>query len=335
MKRVLMMCLMLCAGMLTGCAALPAEERSFAVALAISGREGAWTMHARIPTYQSGGEYATVSGSGQTPGHALAALDGAAPMPLHLGQLRLLVIAEDTATSADFPPLMAWIAQQETIRMGAAVAVTRSDPAALMEALKPSAGTRLSKSLDVLLDTRIEQGTILPAALADVLRMDERQQAVLMNVALDGEGVSLAGCWPLCEEGRAAALLSPEDTQLLSLMMGHMKRGALALDGGVIRLTAASAEVSLDAPTLRSASASLTVDVRPSSLTPEAVRQSLATSCLGLLTRLSAMGCDALGLGRQAAAHAPTAAEWREIDWPARYRELDWSVTAGVRESAR
>ena len=45
MKRLmtLLMCLLL-----TGCAALPSEERSFAVALGVAGGTGAWRVYAQI-----------------------------------------------------------------------------------------------------------------------------------------------------------------------------------------------------------------------------------------------------------------------------------------------
>jgi hypothetical protein len=46
------------------------------------------------------------------------------------------------------------------------------------------------------------------------------------------------------------------------------------------------------------------------------------------------VGCDALGLGRQAVAHAKDAADWDALDWPARYREIAWTVSVGVEGAA-
>ena len=74
MKRIVTLLLALAC---TGCAALPEEERAFAVALGVSGHQGAWTVYARIPTYQSGGGYATVTGEGETLSHALTAVPSA------------------------------------------------------------------------------------------------------------------------------------------------------------------------------------------------------------------------------------------------------------------
>ena len=331
MKRLmtLLMCLLL-----TGCAALPAEERSFAVALGVAGGPGAWRVYARIPTYQTGGGYTTVSGAGDTLPHALAALDAAAPMQLHLGQLRLMIFSADTARSADFPAALATLGDRHDLRADASLAITEDGLGALMDALKPATGARLSKSLDVLMETRLEQGTVPRAALADVMRMGDRQQPVLMNIALDGAEIALSGGWPIGSDGSAAWMLTPEEVQLLSLMQGRLKRGVLSLAEGTVRLTDVSADVELSVPTLQTASVRLILGISASPLTEEALSQATATACLGLLGRLSAVGCDALGLGRQAVAHAKDAADWDALDWPARYREIVWTVSVGVEGAA-
>ena len=331
MKRLmtLLMCLLL-----TGCAALPAEERSFAVALGVAGGPGVWRVYARIPTYQTGGGYTTVSGEGDTLPHALAALDAAAPMQLHLGQLRLLVFSADTARSAEFPAALATLSERHDLRADASLAITEDGLGALMDALKPATGARLSKSLDVLMETRLEQGTVPRAALADVMRMGDRQQPVLMNIALDGAEIALSGGWPIGSDGSAAWMLTPEEMQLLSLMQGRLRRSVLSLAEGTVRLTDVSADVELSVPTMETASVRLILGISASPLTEEALSRAAATACLGLLGRLSAVGCDALGLGRQAVAHAKDAADWDALDWPARYREIAWTVSVGVEGAA-
>ena len=331
MKRLmtLLMCLLL-----TGCAALPAEERSFAVALGVAGGTGAWRVYARIPTYRTGGGYTTVSGEGDTLPHALAALDAAAPMQLHLGQLRLLVFSADTARSADFPAALATLSERHDLRADASLAITEDGLGALMDALKPATGARLSKSLDVLMETRLEQGTVPRAALADVIRMGDRQQPVLMNIALDGAEIALSGGWPIGSDGSAAWMLTPEEMQLLSLMQGRLRRGVLSLAEGTVRLTDVSADVELSVPTMETASVRLILGISASPLTEEALSQASATACLGLLGRLSAVGCDALGLGRQAIACARSMEDWHELDWPQRYREIVWTVSVGVEGAA-
>ena len=332
MKRILVICAI--GLMLSGCTALPAEERSFAVALGVEGGQGAWQVHARIPTYQTGGGYATVTGEGDSLSAALAALDAASPMQLHLGQLRLLVFSADLARGKEFALALEEITARHDLRMEAKPAITEADMKSLMDALKPATGARLSKSLDVLMETRDEQGTVIAAPLSEILLMGERQSPALLNISLDGQEASLSGCWPIGTDGKAQGPLSPEETQLLSLMLGRMKTGTLSLAEGTIRITSAKAEVSLEGPTLQNAAVRLMLRCNASSLSDAAVSQAAATACLGVLNKLSGMGSDALGLGRQALRHAQDMAQWHDMNWPQRYREIEWSVSVGAQPAA-
>lgn len=333
MKRIATLLLMTV--LLGGCTALPAEERSFAVALGVTHAEGLWTACARVPTYQTGGGYATVTGEGPTLESALGALDAASPMELDLGQLRLLVFSAELARSERFPVALTTLAGRHDLRMGASLAVTQEDVQALMDALTPTTGSRLSKSIDVLLETRVVQGTLLQASLSEVMRMGERQSPVLMNAALESGALTLSGGWPVSAEGRVTSPLSAEETQLLALMLGRLQRGTLSLTEGTIRLTGAQAEVELSQPAMQQAAVRLTLHVAASPLTEEALSQAVATACLGVLNRLSGMGCDALGLGRQAVVHAEDAAQWHALDWPGRYREIVWTVSVRSAGPAR
>ena len=327
MKRIVTLLLAL---VCTGCAALPEEERAFAVALGVSGHRGAWTVYARIPTYQSGGGYATVTGEGETLSHALTALDAASPMQLHPGQLRLIVFPAETAGSEEFPALLRELAQWRDLRADAVPAVTQEGMGALMDALKPASGTRLSKALDVLIETRISQGTILPCTLGDLMRMGERQQAALAGVGLEGGDVTLRGCWPMDAQGRVHEAFTAEETQLLALMLGQMKRGSLSLPEGVLRLTHAEAQTELAEKGFTHADVRLTLHGTQLPLAEEALEQSVAQACLGILNRLAGMGSDLLGLGRQAMGRVGDMDGWRGLQWPLRYGEIQWRVWVGI-----
>lgn len=327
MKRLMTLLALL---LLTGCTALPAEERSFAVALGISRSGAAWMAHARIPTYQTGGGYMTVSGEGDTPGAALAALDAACPMELQTGQLRMVVFSAELAQSGDFPAALEELRRRGELRMDAYAAVTETDMQALMDAMEPLTGARLSKSLDVLMETRSSQGTVAACRLRELLETGERQQQVVAAMRLEDGAIALSGGWPISADGWASQRLTPEETQLLALMQGRLTQGTLTLAEGVVRLTGVTAEAEVAQPLMHQASVRLSMAVSASPLTEDALGQAVATACLGLLNRLSAMGCDALGLGRQVILHVQDMAEWRELDWPARYRELEWSVSVGV-----
>lgn len=331
MKRFLiLLCLLLC----TGCTALPAEERAFAVALGVDHSQDGWQVYARIPTYKSGGGYTTLEGDGDTLTAALASLESASPMHLHLDQLRLLVFSERMARTDALPAALAVFTDRHDLRMQTAAAVTSAEMKSLFEAMEPAAGARLSKSIDVLLETRSQQGTIPDVTLADILRMGERQSPVLIAVQQDGKEVVLSGGWPVGQDGLAAdAPITPEEMRLLSLMQGRLRQGTLVLEDGTARVTDASAECTLLEPTLSTARLRLTLRCPSASLTPEALRQSIATACLQVLTRLAADNCDALGLGRHAMRHMQTMADWHALDWPTRFPQIEWTVSVGVTEA--
>ncbi len=326
-----MMCILLC----TGCTALPAEERAFAVVLGVDHAEGVYHVYARIPTYKSGGEYATIGGAGDTLDAALSALDGASPMHLHLDQLRLLIFTRRMAGTDAFPAALAVLSERHDLRMQCAVAVTRDEMQPLFDAMEPTTGARLSKSLDVMLQTRKEQGIIPDANLADILRMGERQSPVLIALTHADKDISLTGGWPVSLDGRITGeALTGRDMQLLSLMQGHLRQVTLPMDEGTAHVTDASAEARVTLPTMNAAAVRMTLRVTASDLTEEALRQAVATACLRVLNRLSGAGCDALGLGRDAMQHMTTMQEWHNLNWPARYADLDWTVSVGVQRAA-
>ena len=62
-----------------------------------------------------------------------------------------------------------------------------------------------------------------------------------------------------------------------------------------------------------------------SSFTAAQLEELLADALVRLLSRLSAEGCDVLGLGRKAALHQSAGVDWSEA-----YREIRWEVSVGV-----
>lgn len=317
----------------TSCTALPAEERAFAVVLGVEREGETWRMHGRIPTYQTGGGYLTVTGEGETIAAALAALDAAAPMHLHLSQLRLLVLDAKLGESTDASLVLSELSARVDMRQHCAVAVTDVPMKKLMEALKPTAGARLSKAVDILLDTRREQGVILPATLADVIRMGERQTPVLIALSLDGSDLTLSGGFPMTLGMRLANQIPPEETALLSLLLGEAKRLHLTLPGGSAEIRDASVNLHLS-DDMRTARAELSLRAISSTYTAEGLAQALADACLALLIRLSGEGCDALGLGRKAILRAEDMAAWHALNWPEAYPQITWSVSASVQGPA-
>lgn len=318
MRRVC--CLLLAMLLMTGCAALPEEDRAFAVVLGLDRDGDAWRTWARIPSYQQEGGYLTVSAQGRSLGEAMAQLEAAAPMELHFGQLRMMVFSRALSESGDFPGVMDVMASRNGVRRQAALAVTEHDMASLMDALEPPTGTRLSKSLEAMMAARREQGLIPDATLADLRRMGERQQPVLMGIALE-DGMQLSGGWLLGADGRVQGSLIAADQQLLSLLSGIFRQGTLSLGEGTLTVTEADSRVRLmDGEAV----CSVRLRYTSSSFSEEGAAQRLNDALSALTAKLAAARCDALGLGRQAMMGCADIEAWRRLDWQARYPALRW-----------
>lgn len=326
MTRLLLILLIL--SLCTSCTALPAEERSFAVALCIEKKDGLWCTHGRIPTYQSGGGYLTIAGEGPTLSASLADIESSAPMHLHLSQLRLLVLDEALAASGELAAVLHELADRTDLRRQCAVALTDVPAGELAETLTPTTGARLSKTLDVLLETRIEQGTILPATLADVIRMGERQSPVLLALTVEDKEMRISGGYALDAALRSAVKLSPEEMMLLAMLRGSADHLRLNLTDGGAQVRDVSSRIGLTEEGI--ASVTLCLRATSSNLTPDGMESLLARECLALLSRLSAAGCDALGLGRKAIRNAHTMSKWHGMDWPQRLGTLRWSISVQV-----
>lgn len=345
MRKVILA--LLCACLLCGgcSSALPAEERSFAVALGVSASAGVWEVAARIPTYQQEGGYLTLSAQGATLAEALSLLDAAAPMRMHYGQTRLLVISQGLAEASDFPGVLQALARLRDMRLQAQVCVTADDLPTFMDALEPQTGTRLSKSLDILLQTRRELGVVPDATLSSVLRMGERQCPVLLAAALSGEEsvsrqgmdatperqrvqsageIRFGGGWLVSAAGQVKGSLSPRETQLLNLLQGRTMRSSLAMEDGAVTLADAGCKVRLDGNTVF---CDVTLRYTDATLSKEGVIRELSEDIRGVTAKLSAADCDALGLGRQAVRHFVDVAAWKALDWPGLYPRLQWQIT--------
>lgn len=318
MRRVC--CLLLVVLLLTGCAALPEEDRAFAVVLGMDREGDAWRTWARIPSYQQEGGYLTVSAQGGSLGEAMAQLEAAAPMALHFGQLRMMVFSRALAESGDFPGVMDVLASRNGVRRQAALAVTEHDMASLMDGLEPPTGTRLSKSLEAMMAVRREQGLIPDTTLSGLRRMGERQQPVLMGIALEN-GMQLSGGWLLGADGRLQGSLTAADQQLLSLLSGIFRQGTLSLGEGTLTVTEADSRVRLmDGEAV----CSVRLRYTSSSFSEEGAAQRLNDALSALTAKLAAARCDALGLGRQAMMGCADIEAWRRLDWQARYPALRW-----------
>ena len=315
------------------CTALPAEERSFAVVLGVDGGAEGLTVMARVPVYQSGGGYATLQGHGADIEAALQNLEASAPMHLHTGQLRLVVLTHDLMADGRGAGVIRWLGRQHDVRLQAQAAVTHEDLKILMEAMKPSTGERLSKSVDVLVEARQRQGLAPQAQLADVCRMGHGQTPVLMQLVLHSGAVEVEGGWALDASGLPAVRLDGQEMQLLSLMMGQMKSGELTLAGRSVRVMEASGRAELTGMPPDGATVQFHLVCGEKEGLKNA-QEVLAQQALALVSRLATAGADPLGLGRQAVRQCRDMEQWRELDWTRRVKKIQWRVLAGMEPAA-
>lgn len=341
MKRMTVVLLIVCCSVFSGCSMLPGEERAFPVCLGLHHADGTWQACVRISTYAKPGEYMTVSAAGSSLAEVMTLLDASAPIRLHYGQVRLVIFSHELAASDLLTAVLDSLNKLGEFRADAMLCVTEDDLASLMEEMKPASGTRLSKFLEVLLDSRIGQGVIPDTTLGDYRRQGERQSLTLIPIALaddgksaqgmqtlpqnmpDGMKVQLAGAYLVSQEGRVTGQLNAYEHQLLRMMQGKLAKGALTTGEYSLTLLESSAEVRLNDKT-----ALLTVRLRfrHSDQSEDGVREHVTKDVAGVIGKLAAANCDALGLGRQAILASRDWAEWRAIDWPHVYPALEWQV---------
>lgn len=116
---------------------------------------------------------------------------------------------------------------------------------------------------------------------------------------------------------------------LLSLLQGKTQNLRLTLGGVSAEVRDASVKTWLSED-MQTVSVEITLHATASDVTPEGLEQMLADANVKLLSRLSAAGCDVLGLGRKAVLHTHDMADWHAIGWPERVQRLRWSVSVRV-----
>lgn len=331
MKRWLVL---LCAAFLCqSCAVLPAEERCFVVALCMDASDGQVSLAARVPGYRSPGDYETVEATGATLSDALAQLEAAAPMQLHYGQVRLVVASEKMAAAGLLLPALRELSEQPFFRGDAVVCISEKEPKSVCDALNPLTGTRLSKSLDILLETRREQGVILCHSLSDTLLMGGRQcpTAVALDVQeaekKEDSTVQMEGVWLMDGSGVAGQKLTGPQTQVLALMAGKLEKGNIMLGNTALALRNIRVRLSISQgqPFLQ-----LSVKHGQTAFSDAEIAGMLEQEVEQVLHLLAANNCDALGLARQLISRYPTANSWQAAQWKNLYPQLSWRIEASA-----
>lgn len=333
-KSILLVCAaMLLLLSLTGCSLLRGAERSFAVVLCIDHVDGEWHTCVRIPTYQSSGEYASLEATGSTFAAAMTALDHIAPMQLHFGQTRAIIFGEELARSSEMAHVLNSLFQLRDLQRDAILMVTPDDIVTLNQALNPASGTRLSKSLDELIATRLQQGVIPMITLNDVLRFSDRQALFAAKACLPDASTSnndmlqLSGCYAFNANHRSVLLLDSAECQQLLLMLGQWKRGVYATDDLILRVAEASSKVKLLPPVI---SVNVAMQMADPLASPEKEARQIQSLLNKLCAKLASAHVDALGIGRQAARFFASQEDWTNADWPSIYEQLSWQINVDI-----
>lgn len=348
MKRLCVLLLVLC--LCSGCSLLPEEERAFAVCLGVSRAGETWEVSVRLPTYTSAGEYLTVTARGSSFGEAMTLLDASAPIRVHYGQVRLVIFSRALAESDAFAAVLADLSKVNEFRMAAYAAVTEDDVVDVMDALQPETGMRLSKFLEVLMSSRMALGTVPDAQMGEILRSGTRQSPLLAALALapeepvapgldavagqaatEGLSVQIAGAYLVGLDGRVQGQLTAGEHQLLRLMQGKIKKGALSLGEGSVTILDSTARVAYSSGV---ASCAIRLRCKDAHLTDQALESALADACRNVLAKLAAADCDALGLGRRRMIGCVDWPAWQAHAWPQAYPAIPWQVTVELQDAA-
>ena len=327
MKHAL--CLMILVLLLgcTGCVHLPGEEYAFAVVLAVDKRdEGGWTTCARIPDYQQEGSYVTLSADGGSYVEAMTHLNAAAPMSLHLGQLRMLIFGRGISTT-EAQQILADSIVQYDVRSAAVPACTTAPVEELLDCMDAMTGVRLSKSLDILLETRQMQGVIPTITLGQAARYADRQSFLMPLIEAAGSSFQLKGAAAYAMTDGFPLLLAAEEMQMIALADGQMKKGTLSLPDLTLTVRHVRAAINLRGSTVR---LTLRLETMPISEDTQDAEQTLKQQYLRLAERLAAANSDVFGLAGQAVRSYLTDADWRNSQWQERFSDLTWDADVQI-----
>ena len=306
--------------------------------------------------------YIVMSATAKSCLRALSLLSATTPRTVNLSQLREVVISRTLAETDATLTILKEIHAMYRANGEAIVVVTPDDAGDFIRRQRAILGIRLSKYLEVLFDHFSEMDTIPPdAQLASVIAAMESStgdaavvyaagNAFSGTLALSGESDldRLPGHLPrtspaeneylgsaLFSGPRMTGVLTGEETGLLCLMMGKAQRRTTFI-GDAQYKTNLHTRV---ARTLGSEDGALEVSIRMS-LTRIAgdaheaqalIAQQIEQACVGVLQKLQAASCDAIGFGRIAVRACRIIPDWEETNWPLVFETLPVRARAKVK----
>ena len=290
---------------------------------------------------------------------ALNMLSSTTPRTVNLSQLREVVISRALAETDATLSILREIHGMYRANGEAIVVVTPDDAGDFIRRQRAILGIRLSKYLEVLFDHFSEMDTIPPdAQLASVISAMESDTADALAVyaasndfdatlVLPGsaEMDRLPGHLPrtspaeneylgsaLFSGPRMTGTLTGEETGLLCLMMGRARRQATFIGNALYRTKLPTrVKRSIDSDGTLSISVNMLLEhvagVERTSADEIAAR--IEREAVGVLLKLRAASCDAVGFGRIAIRRCIDVPSWKAVNWPDAYEN------AGVRVAAK
>ena len=290
---------------------------------------------------------------------ALNMLSSTTPRTVNLSQLREIVISRTLAETDATLSILREIHGMYRANGEAIVVVTPDDAGDFIRRQRAILGIRLSKYLELLFDHFSEMDTIPPdAQLASVISAMESDTVDALAVyaasndfdatlVLSGgaDMDRLPGHLPrtspaeneylgsaLFSGPRMTGTLTGEETGLLCLMMGEARRRETFIGNALYR-TKLPTQVrrGIDDDGTLSVSISMLLEhvAGEGQEAAAEIAARIEREAVGVLLRLRAASCDAIGFGRIAIRRCIDIPSWEEMNWPDAYER------AGVRAAAR
>ena len=292
---------------------------------------------------------------------ALNLLSSTTPRSVNLSQLREIVISRTLAETDATLSILKEIHGMYRANGEAIVVVTPDDAGDFIRRQRAILGVRLSKYLEVLFDHFSEMDTIPPdAQLAAVIAAMESDttDALAVYAASNRFDASLVlsgsadmnrlpGHLPrtspaeneylgsaLFSGARMTGTLTGEETGLLCLMMGRAQRRSTFIGNALYR-------TKLPTRVRRSIDEDGTLSVRIDMLLEHVagaeqeagadIAAQIEREGVGVLLKLRAASCDAIGFGRIAIRRCIDIPTWEALRWPDQYESAGVRVAAKVR----
>lgn len=293
---------------------------------------------------------------------ALTLLSATTPRTVNLSQLREIVISRTLAETDATLTILREIHAMYRANGEAVVVVTPDDAGDFIRRQRAILGVRLSKYLEVLFEHFSRLDVIPPGAqLASVIEAMESDIADAAVVYAAGNTFDstlvlpgapdtdrLPGHLPrtspaeneylgsaLFSGPRMTGVLTGEETGLLCLMMGRQQQRTVVIDGTqygtTVRTRVRRALGRPDGALTVSVRMTLTRAAGEGGSPPGVIAAQIEQRCVGVLQKLQAASCDAVGFGRIAIRSAPDVPAWEARSWPEEYGRLPVRVTADVR----